>query len=217
MSLLGMKTRYLVWNKITGTDVLWNDTACYIFVGQSTLGFRANAFQILRSYFLEALGHPVFITHKQQRLIVLQIMAAGESKHDFLFPYRLFDVVDDSIVGALGEPTHYLRWDPDKKQFVASDIDGKMVAAAFKGVEFDHVDGWSKRVGVLFFGKRGRTELPLTLGSTPLTLIFEKSRVIRTIAIVRAGIGPRSLVTIDLAERFVSKEDFEHLVADPSG
>jgi hypothetical protein len=211
MAGLGMRPRRLVWTKITGTDVLWNDRACYIFIGQSTLGFRANTFRLWWSYLLEALGHPTLATHKKERLIVLQIMPAGDSKHEFLFPFRIFDVVDDSIVAALGESPHYLRWDPDKKQFVASDVDRRMVAAAFRGVEFDYVDGWSKRVGVLFIGERSDKELPLSLGATPLTLVFDKRDAVRRIAIIRPGIAPRSLVAIDQADRLVSREEFEHL------
>jgi hypothetical protein len=211
MAGLGMRPRYLVWNKITVSDVLWNDRACYIFIGQSTLGFRANTYRLWWSYLREALGDPTLATHKKERLIVLQIMPAGDSKHEFLFPPRIFNVVHNAIVAALDESPHYLRWDPDKKQFVTSDVDRQMVAAAFKGVEFDNVDGWSKRVNVLLFGTSRQKELPLSLGPTPLTLVFEKRDAVRTIAIIRPGIAPRSLVAIDQADRLVFRKEFEHL------
>lgn len=190
-------------------DVLWNADVAYLFIGCGDLGHRISYLSYPFEDLREHLGAIRPADDRRAWTIVIRIDKSSvtrygpdQSRFDFYTPF-------DGEIFANHEGTLW-RW--AGTGFVKANYADKDRAARLNALNFDNVNGWSKRTEILS-QLDGETTFQLQLDGIQPSLIVNRKNQGRniTIDLVRPNQVPEQLWHLDRQPRSVTRAEYNEI------
>lgn len=193
-------------------ELLYSNDEAYLFIGVSSRGYRLNGLQYLFSLAKDRVGGVTLPEDIHSSIVVLRLAPNEVQRYtvddialDFYAPF-------ENRIYANGHGKLW-RWAGTHFELVNSEEKQRLEHTGLTlDASFTNLGGWSKQQS-LTHRRIGKSEFPMTVGGTPITLVVDVGYKASEASIVlrRPGQSDERLWYLSEKTRSISKPEYEKL------